>query len=39
VIRLGGGSKKRQGAAIASAQAAWEEYKRSKAGKEWRKWH
>lgn len=34
VILLGGSSKKRQGAAITVAQAAWAEYKRRKGGKE-----
>jgi len=34
VILLGGSSKKRQGAAITAAQAAWAEYKRRKSGKE-----
>jgi hypothetical protein len=33
VILLGGSSKKRQGNAIAAAQAAWAEYKRRKGGK------
>ena len=30
VILLGGSSKKRQGAAIGRAQAAWQDYKRRK---------
>ena len=34
VILLGGSGKKRQSAAIASAQAAWAEYKRRKRTKE-----
>ena len=34
VILLGGSAKKRQGVAIAAAQAAWAEYKRRKSGKE-----
>jgi putative addiction module killer protein len=34
VILLGGSAKKRQGAAIAAAQAAWAEYKRRKGGME-----
>ncbi len=34
VILLGGSSKKRQGAAITAAEAAWAEYKRRKGGKE-----
>jgi putative addiction module killer protein len=33
VILLGGSSKKRQSATIATAQAAWTVYKRSKGGK------
>ena len=39
VILLGGSAKKRQGAAIAAAQAAWVEYKRRKGGREQGKWH
>lgn len=38
IILLGGSSKQRQSAAIAAAQAAWAEYKRSKGGKEDRRW-
>jgi len=34
VILLGGSAKKRQGAAIAAAQAVWAEYRRRKGGKE-----
>jgi putative addiction module killer protein len=34
VILLGGSAKKRQGATIAAAQAAWAEYKRRKGRKE-----
>ncbi len=34
VILLGGSAKKRQGAAISAAQAAWAEYRRRKGGKE-----
>lgn len=33
VILLGGSAKKRQGAAIASAQATWADYRRRKGGK------
>ncbi len=39
VILLGGSAKKRQGAAIAAAQAAWAEYRQRKGGKEHGKWH
>jgi putative addiction module killer protein len=34
VILLGGSAKKRQGAAIAAAQAAWADYRRRKGGQE-----
>jgi putative addiction module killer protein len=37
VILLGGSAKKRQGAAIGTAKAAWDEYKRRK--KEHGQWH
>jgi len=39
VILLGGSGKKRQGAAIVSAQTAWAEHRRRKGGKEHGKWH
>ena len=39
VILLGGSAKKRQSAAIAAAQAAWADYRRSKGGKEHGEWH
>jgi len=39
VILLGGSAKKRQSAAITTAQAAWAEYKFRKSGKENNKWH
>jgi len=39
VILLGGSDKKRQSAAIATAQAAWAEFKRRKGGKEQGEWH
>ena len=39
VILLGGSAKKRQSAAIASAQTAWAAYKSVKAGKGGEKWH
>lgn len=39
VILLGGSAKKRQSAAIGTAQAAWAEYKFRKSGKENYKWH
>jgi putative addiction module killer protein len=39
VILLGGSAKKRQGAAIAAAQATWAEYRRRRGGKEHGTWH
>ena len=39
VILLGGSGKKRQSKAIAAAQTAWAEFKRSKSSKEQSKWH
>ena len=38
VILLGGSAKRRQGAAIAAAQAAWAAYKRAKARKDGETW-
>jgi putative addiction module killer protein len=39
VILVGGSAKKRQGAAIAAAQATWAEYRRRRGGKEHGTWH
>jgi putative addiction module killer protein len=39
VILVGGSAKKRQGAAIAAARAAWTDYRRLKGGKEHGTWH